>query len=258
MPERRRTALVTGAGRGIGRAIALELARDDYDVAVVDADFTGFREFDDDQTRTVMAELDAMAVKVIHAETPTTDVPAMDRLGARILEEWGGLDAVVCNAGGGSGPLDGNRASAIDLDELDAVLRRNLHGTVVTVRAALPALARSGDAAVVTMGSVTGVTANERGSYAHYGITKAAVMHYTRYLAKDLAPQGIRANCIAPGPIATARLRHRAGEIAERDADRARDVLARVGTEESVARLARYLASPESRGMSGQIVHLHQ
>ncbi|MEV0089345.1 SDR family oxidoreductase [Saccharopolyspora sp. NPDC050642] len=253
----RTKALVTGAARGIGRAVALELARDGYDVAVVDTDFAGFREFEDEQTDNVVAELAAAGARVIHAETSTTDAESVERLVARIVDEWGRLDALVCNAGGGSGPFDGNRASAIDLDELDAVLRRNLHGTITTVRAALPALVRGTDPAIVTMGSVTGVRPSEQGTYAHYGITKAAVMHYTRYLAKDLAPQGIRANCIAPGPIATARLRQRAREVSERDTARAEEILRSVGTEAEVARLARYLASPESRGMSGQIVHLH-
>lgn len=83
-------------------------------------------------------------------------------------------------------------------------------------------------------------------------------MHYTRYLAADLAAQGVRANCVAPGPIATGRLRMRAREIGERDAGRAEELMARVGTEADVARAVRYLATPESQFMSGHILHLYR
>lgn len=252
----KRTALVTGAARGIGRAIALELARDGHDVAVVDIDFDGFREFDDEQSQTVVAELEGMGARVISAQAETTDTAAMARLIDRIAQEWGGLNALVCNAGGGSGPLDGNRASSIDLAELDTVMRRNLHGTITTVQAALPALSDADRPAIVTMGSDTGLRTTDKATYAHYGITKAAVIHYTTYLAKDLSAQGIRANCIAPGPIATGRLRRRAREIGERDPRHGALLLERVGSESEVAHLARYLATPQSQSMSGQTVRV--
>lgn len=254
----RRTALVTGAARGLGRAIALELAHDGHDVAVVDVDFDGFRAYDDDQSQTVMAELEAAGARVISAQASTTDTTAMEEVVARISDEWGGLHALVCNAGGGSGPLDGNLGSAVDLEQLDEVMRRNLYGTITTVQAALPALLGADRPAIVTMGSVTGVKPNEVGSYAHYGVSKAAVMHYTRYLAVDLGPRGVRANCVAPGPIATGRLRMRAQEIGERDARRAEELMARVGTEGDVARAVRYLATPDSQFMSGHILHLYR
>ncbi|MFI8792092.1 SDR family NAD(P)-dependent oxidoreductase [Streptomyces sp. NPDC055105] len=252
----RRTTLVTGAARGLGRAIALELARDGHDVAVVDIDFDGFREFDDEQNETVTAELKAMGARVIEARASTTDMAAMEAVVARITEEWGGLNAVVCNAGGGSGALDGNRGAAIDLDHLDEVMRRNLYGTIATVQAALPAMADADRPAVVTMGSVTGVKPNEGATYAHYGVSKAAVMHYTRYLATDLAPRGIRANCVAPGIISTGRLRKRAAEVGERDPQRAEQLLTGIGTEADVAHAVRYLATPQSQFMSGQILRL--
>ncbi|MHA4778833.1 SDR family NAD(P)-dependent oxidoreductase [Streptomyces sp. MSC1_001] len=254
----RRTALVTGAARGIGRAIALELARTGHDVAVVDVDFEGFRAYDDDQTQTVMTELEAAGSRFLSAQASTTDATAMEEVVARVTEEWGGLHALVCNAGGGSGPLDGNRGSAVDLEQLDEVMRRNLYGTITTVQAALPAMLGADRPAVVTMGSVTGVQPNDTGTYTHYGVSKAAVMHYTRYLAADLAAQGVRANCVAPGPIATGRLRMRAREIGERDAGRAEELMARVGTEADVARAVRYLATPESQFMSGHILHLYR
>ncbi|MFC4784009.1 SDR family NAD(P)-dependent oxidoreductase [Nocardioides sp. MAHUQ-72] len=246
-----RTALVTGAARGLGRQIAVSLAKEGYAVAVVDTDFDGYREFDEADC-SVVEELERCGVPTIAVEASTTDVTAMTGLGARIAEEWSALDALVCNAGGGSGAFDANNAADIDLDALDDVLRRNLHGTITTVQAALPALRRATAPAIVTMGSVTGVVANPRGTYAHYAVTKAAVMHYTRCLANDLAPEGIRVNCVAPGIIATGRARMRLSEQPERE----RGVLRKIGTPEEVASAVCYLVSPDTAHMSGQVLQL--
>ncbi|WP_418060648.1 SDR family NAD(P)-dependent oxidoreductase [Pimelobacter simplex] len=245
------TALVTGAARGLGRQIALTLAREGYAVAVVDTDFDGYREFDE-AARPVVDELRAIGVPVIAAEASTTDAAAMEAVGARIVREWSHLDALVCNAGGGSGGFGENTAATIDLAALDDVLHRNLHGTIATVQAALPALRQATNPAIVTMGSLTGVVPSPQGAYAHYGITKAAVMHYTRYLANELAPEGIRVNCVAPGLISTGRLRKRLSEQPDREA--ALD--GRLGTPDEVAEAVRYLVSPATAHMSGQVLQL--
>lgn len=245
------TALVTGAARGIGRQIALTLARDGYAVAVVDADFGGYAEFGDAEG-SVVDELLAFGVPTLAVEASTIDVDAMNQLGARILAEWSHLDAVVCNAGGGSGGFGENSAASMDLAALDDVLRRNLHGTIVTVQAALSALRQAQHPTIVTMGSLTGVVPSATGGYAHYGITKAAVMHYTRYLANELAPEGIRVNCVAPGLISTGRLKVRLSEQPEREAA----LQDKLGTPEEVAEAVRYLVSPATLHMSGQVLQL--
>lgn len=248
------TALVTGAARGLGRQIAVTLARQGYAVAVVDTDFGGYAEFAeyDAASGSVVDELRAIGVPVLAVEASTTDVAAMAAFGAQVLDTWGSLDALVCNAGGGSGGFGENTAATIDLAALDDVLRRNLHGTIATVQAALPALRAAAGPAIVTMGSLTGVVPSPQGAYAHYGITKAAVMHYTRYLANELAPEGIRVNCVAPGLISTGRLRQRLSEQPEREA--AFD--GKLGTPEEVAEAVRYLISPATAHMSGQVLQL--
>lgn len=246
-----RTALVTGAARGIGRQIALTLAREGYDVAVLDTDFDGYREFDE-ATGSVVAELRTIGVKTIAVQASTTDVEALNAFGAQVLQEWSHLDALVCNAGGGSGGFAENTAATIDLAALDDVLQRNLHGTIATVQALLPALRAATNPAIVTMGSLTGVVASPQGSYAHYGITKAAIMHYTRYLANELTPEGIRVNCVAPGLIATGRLKVRLSEQPEREAA----FEGKLGTPEEVAEAVRYLVCPATTHMSGQVLQL--
>lgn len=154
--------------------------------------------------------------------------------------------------------LDGNRASAIDLDDLHIVLRRNLIGTIATVTATLPALTLGSDGSIITMSSLNGVEPTSDGSYSHYGIAKAAVAHYTRYLAKDLAPpRGIRANCVAPpGIIATGRLTQRMREAPPQANADLKSQLTRVGSPNDIAGLVRYLASPESVYMTGQVLRI--
>lgn len=245
------TALVTGAARGLGRQIAVTLAHAGYAVAVVDTDFDGYRTFGEAST-SVVDELREIGVPTLAVEASTTDVAAMNALGARILREWSQLDALVCNAGGGNGGFAENTAATIDLTALDDVLHRNLHGTIATVQAALPALRKATRPAIVTMGSLTGVVPSAEGSYAHYGITKAAVMHYTRYLANELAPEGIRVNCVAPGLISTGRLKMRLSEQPERE----RAFEGKLGTPEEVAEAVRYLVSPATAHMSGQVLQL--
>lgn len=193
----RPVALITGAARGIGRTIALTFAHNNYDIAMLDISFDSYKDFPDDQNKDVRDELTARGCTVESAEASTTDTSAMTDLVSRAVERWGRIDAVICNAGGGSGPLEGNRASDIDLAALTDVLQRNLYGTITTVTAALPALTASPHPSIVTMSSLNGVEPTDNGRYAHYGIAKAAVAHYTRYLARDLSDRGIRANCSA-------------------------------------------------------------
>ncbi|MFI2561085.1 SDR family NAD(P)-dependent oxidoreductase [Nocardia farcinica] len=247
-------AMVTGAARGIGRRTAHVLSADGYALALVDMAFDGYREFDDDQEADVRTELGRNGT-TIWAEAATDDAAAMDSLVEEVLSKWGHLDALVCNAGGGSGPLDGNRASEIDITDLTDVLRTNLIGTITTVTAALPALERSSNAAIVTMSSLNGIEPTDNGRYAHYGIAKAAVAHYTRYLSRDLREKGIRANCIAPGPVTTGRLNHRMRESPTANADLSQAV-GRFGTATEVAELVRYLVSERSRYMNGQVIRL--
>lgn len=247
------TAVVTGAARGIGRQIALRLAGAGYAVAVVDADLDGHLEYAEASVP-VQDELAELGVSTFAVEASTTDREAMDALGRRIAEEWSGLDLLVCNAGGGTGSFDENNAADIDLAALDTVLQRNLHGTITSVQAMLPALRLRTRPAIVTMGSVTGIIANPRGTYAHYGITKAALMHYTRCLANDLAPEGIRVNCVAPGLVATGRARRRLREQPGREGA----VLDRIGTPEEVADAVAFLGSPAAAHMSGQVLQLWQ
>jgi 3-oxoacyl-[acyl-carrier protein] reductase len=255
-----RVALVTGAGRGLGRAYALELARMGADVAVLDVDLHSFRAFELEAAQmtadSTAGEVQALGRRAIELACDVGDDAAVRSAVDRVAAEWGRLDIAVCNAGGGLGAPSESRASTMDLEQFDAVMRRNLYGTVNTVTAAVPHMRRNHYGKIVTVSSQAGRRAGAPGGdggYAHYGAAKAAIIHYTRYLAQDVGPDGITANCIAPGYIATGRLT----PMFERTGVErlARSVaLRRLGTPEDCARVVGFLCSPASDYVTGTCI----
>jgi len=141
-----KTALVTGAARGLGRAYALHLAAAGADVAVLDVDLHSYREYEAEEALmtadTTADEVAALGRRTLAIEADVTDIAAMHAAVARIDREWSRLDVVVCNAGGGLGSPFEARASELDLDEFDAVIKKNLYGTVNTCVAVAPILKR--------------------------------------------------------------------------------------------------------------------
>ena len=137
------------------------------------------------------------------------------------MSRWGRIDVVVCNAGGSVG-LPGVAigptifASTLDPRELDLIIRRNLIATVATCVAVAPAMKAQRSGSIVTLGSVNGIEALRSGASAHYGAAKAAVIMYTRYLAQELGPFGVRANCLLPGVTVTGRMQSNFGCTRER------------------------------------------
>jgi len=252
----RRRALVTGGARGLGRAFAEDLAGAGWDVAVVDLDLDGYREFPEEPfTVPVVDALLELGADAVGFEANVTEPGALEAVAAELQARWGALDGLVCNAGGGSGALDGNRASEVSIPDLAEMLDRNLVGTVRTVQAHLGLLRAAPGGAIVTMSSLNGLAPTEHGGYAHYGVAKAAVAHYSRYLANDLGPEGIRVNCVAPGPIATGRLLRRMAERPEANAN-VRNALGRLGVPADVAPLVRFLLEPGSAYLTGQVLRV--
>ena len=198
-----KVAIVTGAARGLGRAYARRLARLGAKVAIADLDLKSYREFDaeakDMTAESTVAEIEASGSAALGIECDVCDHLAVETMVARVVEQWGRVDVLVANAGGGRGrPVD-TKASTIDPALLDLVVSMNLFGTVYSCNAVAPFMKRQRSGKIVTVSSVAGLSASADGGYAHYGAAKAAIAHYTRYLAQDLGPYGITANCIARG-----------------------------------------------------------
>jgi 3-oxoacyl-[acyl-carrier protein] reductase len=139
---------------------------------------------------------------------------------------------------------------------LNLVVEMNLYGTVYSVNAVAPVMKRQRSGKIITVASIAGIAASADGGYAHYGAAKAAIAHYTRYLAQDLGPFGITANCIAPGVIQTARIMQvvlPGGSGANRD--RTETVaLRRLGTVEDCAKVVEFLATDLSDYVTGAVI----
>src|SRR5260370_32467489 len=125
---------------------------------------------------------------------------------AQVVQTWGRVDVPVANGGGGRGrPMD-TMASSLDPALLQLVVEMNLFGTVYSCNAVAPVMKQQRSGKIITVSSVAGSAASADGGYAHYGAAKAAIPHYTRHLAQELAPLAIPANCIAPRAVACVHL----------------------------------------------------
>src|SRR3989440_8019991 len=255
-----KVAIVTGAARGLGRAYAKRLAGLGAKVAVADLNLRAYEEVEDeakDRTAdTTVAEIEASGGAAIGIEVDARDHAAVEAMVARVVQEWGRVDVLVANAGGGRGrPMD-TKASSLDPALLRLVVEMNLFGTVYTVNAVAPIMKEQRSGKIITVSSIAGTGPSLDGGYAHYGAAKAAIAHYTRYLAQDLGPFGITANCIAPGVIATGRsMQTVIPGSSQSNQDRAELVaLRRLGTVEDRRKVGEFLATDLSDYVTGAVI----
>lgn len=253
------TALITGAARGLGRDYALHLASLGANVGVIDINFESFKDYEGEAklltAANVIEELRAMGVNAAGAEADITDRKQVFAAVDKIAAELGDISIVVTNAGGGMGAPDGNKASSLDWDMYHAVIDRNLHGTVYTINAVAPMMKKNRYGKIVTIASVGGIVANSDGSYAHYAMAKAAVIHYTHYLAAELGQYNINANCLAPGYMATGRLIEQYKQAGE-ETFLSRTSIKRFGTPEDCSRALEFLVTDQSDFVTGQVLEV--
>jgi len=251
------TALVTGGARGLGRSYALRLAERGANVAIADVDLTAYEEYEREQewmeADSVEAEIERHGVDALGIEVDVTDPAEVEAMAETVADEFGTIDIVVANAGGGVGASGGTPASDIPLDALHATVERNLYGTIYTCMAVAPYMKEQGSGRIVTVSSQAGREATPTGGYAHYGAAKAGIIMYTKYLAQDLGEDGITANVVAPGYIGTGRLmetfERRGVETFEADT-----ALGRLGDPEDCAPVVEFLASDASRYVTGTVI----
>jgi NAD(P)-dependent dehydrogenase (short-subunit alcohol dehydrogenase family) len=237
------TAIVTGASSGIGKTIAERFAAEGADVVVcsreqgnVDPVAEGINESGGD------SEGGGRALAV---ECDVTDRDAVEALVAATVEEFGGLDCLVNNAGASfMAPFD-------DISEngWETIVDINLSGTYHCTQAAGEHL-KEGGGTVVNFASVAGTQGSPMMS--HYGAAKAGVVNLTTSLSYEWAGEGVRVNCIAPGFVATPGVESQMGVSAE-NIDR-EEVKRRIGTSEEIADLAQFLAAPASSYVVGETV----
>ncbi|MFY9823749.1 MAG: SDR family NAD(P)-dependent oxidoreductase [Thermoanaerobaculia bacterium] len=236
-----RIGIVTGASRGIGRAVALALAGEG--AAVVVHYRTGREE-----AEAVAAEITAGGGRAVASQADVTSEAEVRRLVATAVRSFGGLDLLVCCAGETRDQL----AALMTLDDWETVVQGHLRGTFLCVREALPHMLAQRRGAIVALSSV----AAEVGSRGHcnYAAAKGGINAMIRALAVELAPKNVRVNAVAPGVIVTEmsrRLRELAGEQVL-----ARIPLGRYGAPEEVARAVVFLASDEASYVTGEVLHV--
>jgi NAD(P)-dependent dehydrogenase (short-subunit alcohol dehydrogenase family) len=254
---RGKIALVTGSGRGIGFAIADRLAELGADVALHDISWDAPARYG--EFRDLGAAADSVKRRGIRTLTVTGNIgdPNFVRqMAAKVETELGPIGVLVNCAGGDIGASGGkpnpNTALGISYEDIQVLVNNNLIGTMLVCQAVCPAMVQRGEGSVINIGSVA----------AHFGTSpevvystlKAAVVHYTRCLAFELRPSGVRVNAVSPGPTKTARfVATRKVDPAMMDAGKS---LIRYGDPSEIADAVAFLAGPGSRFVHGQVLRV--
>lgn len=233
------TALVTGAGRGIGAAIARQLAVAGCDVALVDIDPDG-------GMGPLAQELRASGRRAIALALDVSSMAAAEESIAAVLREFGRLDILVCNAGITRDAMIWKMTE----QAWDEVMAVNLKGCFTCCRAVAPVLRGQRRGRIVTIASINGFRGKV--GQANYAASKAGVMALTKSLARELGPSGVTVNCVAPGFIRSTMTARLPAEIIS--AAIAETALGRLGEPEDVARVVAFLCSDGARHITGEVI----
>lgn len=237
-------ALVTGAGRGIGRAISLALATAGAHVALVARTAS--------QLESARAEIESLGRPCLAAPADVTDASQIDGAVHSVLEQWGGVDILVNNAGV-QGPI--GLAHQVDPDDWLQAVAVNLGGCLRCTRLVLPGMVERGRGKIINLSG--GGAVGPRPRFSAYGASKAAVVRFTETLALEVSEFGVEVNAIAPGAVNTDMLDQilAAGEAAGEEAMAARRQQAEGGVDPGrPAALVVFLASPRSDGLTGRLI----
>ena len=235
-----KVALITGAARGIGKAIAMKFASEGADVAFTDLVINEVGE----QT---VKDIEAFGHKVKAYASNAANFEETHNVVNQILADFGRIDILVNNAGITKDGLMLRMSEA----QWDAVLNVNLKSAFNFIHALTPIMARQRGGSIINMSSVVGVSGNA--GQCNYSASKAGLIGLAKSIAKEMGPRGIRANCIAPGFIISDMTNALSEEV--RDAWVKQIPLRRGGTPEDVANVAGFLASDLSSYVSGQVIH---
>lgn len=251
-----KTAVVTGAARGLGRAYALRLAALGADVAVIDIDLQGAAQFGEQLSApSVAAEIEALGRRGFGIQCDLAQRKDALAAIAKAHELLGRIDILVNNAGGALTPAERSMPSITPEEDTRFLMDVNYMSTVHCCQAVAPFMKQQGTGSIINISSQSGITTYKQGLLSAYAASKAAVTHYTRYLAAELGPHGIRANCLSPGVMMTARVAAQAAKRGVGTEDEAAQIpLRRFGRVEDCAGVVEFLATDLSQYVSGQVI----
>lgn len=236
-----KTALVTGASRGIGREIALLFAREGADVAITNI-------FDDEEFRSAVNEIASVGVKAKGYVFNVAGFEESQKFVAEIVKDFGKIDILVNNAGITRDTL----LMRMTEEQWDAVIAVNLKSVFNLTKAILQPMLKQKGGSIINMSSVVGVSGNAGQS--NYSASKAGIIGFTKSVAKEVGSRNIRVNAIAPGFIITEMTDKLPEDVKTEWINKI--PLKRGGTPADVANTALYLASELSSYVSGQTIHV--
>ena len=236
-----KVAVVTGASKGIGRAIALRLAQEGAAVVI---NYNGSKE----HAQEVKTEIESAGGTAQIMQCDVADAASCDEMFQTIIKEFGRIDILVNNAGITRDGL----LMRMKEEDFDKVIEINLKGTFLVTKSVIPYMLKKRDGKIINLASVVGVTGNA--GQCNYSASKAGIIGFTKSIAKELASRNIRANAIAPGFIDTDMTSILSDEV--KDSINVQIPMKRMGTTQEIANVAYFLGCEESSYITGQVINI--
>lgn len=239
--EENKVALITGAARGIGKAIAKKFAENGYNVVI---NYVSAKT----DIKTLTKEFEDLGVKVLLVKADVSNKEEAEGLVNQTIEKFGKIDVLVNNAG----ITKDNLLMRMSEEDFEEVLDINLKGTFLITKFATKYMMKKRCGSIVNLASVVGVAGNA--GQCNYSASKAGVIGFTKSIAKELASRNIRANAVAPGFIKTDMTDVLSDNVKENI--NSQIPLKRMGTAEEVAKLVYFLGTAESSYITGQVINV--
>ena len=234
------TALITGAGRGIGKTIAVKLAESGLDIAIAD-----MNPVSDD----VLREIEEYGTKCLAFQLDVTDVESVDSVVKKIIDETGGIYILVNNAG----ITQDNLFMRMKPEQWSQVIDVNLNGVFHVTKAVIRTMVKQHSGRIINISSVVGFSGNP--GQVNYSSTKSGLIGFTKSLSREVGTRGITVNAVAPGFINTAMTQ--ALNESQQQAILNQIPLGRMGEAEDIANAVAFLASEEASYITGTVLHVN-
>ena len=234
------TALITGAGRGIGKTIAVKLAESGLDIAIADMNPVSDE---------VLREIEEYGTKCLAFQLDVTDVESVDSVVKKIIDETGGIHILVNNAG----ITQDNLFMRMKAEQWSQVIDVNLNGVFHVTKAVIRTMVKQHSGRIINISSVVGFSGNP--GQVNYSSTKSGLIGFTKSLSREVGTRGITVNAVAPGFINTAMTQ--ALNESQQQAILSQIPLGRMGEAEDIANAVAFLASEEASYITGTVLHVN-